>query len=112
MKGLSLFSSAGIAETYFNDCNIDIVVSNELLEKRNELHSALYPNCKSICGDITDIEVFNKILTSAQEEKCEFLLATPPCQGMSSLGKKDYDNDKRNYLIFYVFDIIDKNING
>ena len=26
---------------------------------------------------------------------------------MSSLGKKDYDNDKRNYLVFYAFDLID-----
>lgn len=109
MKGLSLFSSAGIAETYFKDCGIDIVVSNELIRKRNELHSALYPNCQSICGDITNSNVFNEILNITQKEKCEFLLATPPCQGMSSLGKKDYDNDKRNYLIFYVFDMIDKN---
>lgn len=109
MKGLSLFSSAGIAEIYFKDCGIDIVVSNELLSKRNDLHSALYPDCQSICGDITNSDVFDKVLNATKKEKCEFLLATPPCQGMSSLGKKDYDNDKRNYLIFYVFDMIDEN---
>lgn len=109
MKGLSLFSSAGIAETYFKDCGIDIVVSNELLSKRNDLHKALYPHCVSICGDITDDNVFNTILDEARNAGCEFLLATPPCQGMSSLGKKDYDSDKRNYLIFYVLDMIDKN---
>ncbi|MFA5471767.1 MAG: DNA cytosine methyltransferase, partial [Acholeplasmataceae bacterium] len=28
--------------------------------------------------------------------------------GMSSLGKKEYSTDKRNFLIFYVFDIMDK----
>ena len=34
MKGLSMFSSAGIAETYFKENNIDIVVASELIEKR------------------------------------------------------------------------------
>ena len=40
------------------------------------------------------------------------LVATPPCQGLSSIGKnktqKDFENDERNFLIFDVFDIIDK----
>ncbi len=108
MKGLSLFSGAGIAETYFKESGIDIVVSNELLKKRNDLHIYLYPDCTSICGDITNKKVFNSVLKMATAEKCEFLIATPPCQGMSSLGKKDYNNDKRNYLIFYVFDIMDR----
>lgn len=108
MKGLSLFCSAGIAETYFKESGIDIVVANELLPKRCELHSWLYPNCATICGDITNNEIFNNIVEKTKEENCKFLLATPPCQGMSSLGKKDYDNDKRNYLIFYVFDVVDQ----
>ena len=108
MKGISLFSSAGIAETYFKDCNIDIVGASELVSKRAELHKWLYPQCSMVCGDITNIENFKKIKNIANEEKCEFLLATPPCQGMSSLGKKDYDNDKRNYLIFYAMDLIDE----
>lgn len=107
MKGISLFSSAGIAEVYFKKCNIDIVGAIELLPKRAELHRWLYPNCEMICGDITNEKIFNHIKNIALNQKCEFLIATPPCQGMSSLGKKDYDNDKRNYLIFYAMDLID-----
>lgn len=41
-----------------------------------------------ICGDITNKEIFKLVNTSIKENKCEFLIATPPCQGMSSLGKK------------------------
>lgn len=108
MKGVSLFCSAGIAETYFKESGIDIVVANELIKKRCDLHSWLYPDCNTICGDITDKSIFNKILIDAKKNECKFLLATPPCQGMSTLGKKDYDNDRRNYLVFYVFDLIDK----
>ncbi|MEE1050115.1 MAG: DNA cytosine methyltransferase [Clostridia bacterium] len=107
MNGLSLFSSAGIAETYFKENNIDIVVASELVEKRCAVHSWIYKDCEMICGDITDSVVFNKVKNAAVKQKCKFLLATPPCQGMSSLGKKEYTNDTRNYLIFYVLDIID-----
>lgn len=107
MKGISLFSSAGIAETYLNDCGIEIVCACELLPKRADLHKWLYPKCKMVCGDITNTEIYNEVKKEALEKQCKFLLATPPCQGMSSLGKKDYDNDKRNYLIFYAMDMID-----
>jgi len=108
MKGISLFSSAGIAETYFKKCDIDIVCASELISKRADLHKWLYPNCDMVYGDITIKENFDKVKNKALKNKCEFLLATPPCQGMSSLGKKDYDNDKRNYLIFYAMDMIDE----
>ena len=102
-----MFSSAGIAETYFRDNGINIVVASELIEKRCELHSWFYKECEMICGDITQQEVFDSVRNMAIDKNCRFLLATPPCQGMSTLGKKDYDKDKRNYLIFYVFDMID-----
>lgn len=108
MKGISLFSGAGIAETYFEECGIEMVAASELMAKRAELHKWFYPNCEMVCGDITEKNNFDKVREVAIREKCEFLLATPPCQGMSSLGKKDYDNDKRNYLIFYAMDMIDE----
>lgn len=109
INGASLFSSAGIAETYFDEASIDIKVANELLPKRAELYKFLHKKTKMICGDITNKEIFKLINTSIKENKCEFLIATPPCQGMSSLGKKEYSTDKRNYLVFYVMDIIKDN---
>lgn len=108
MNGASLFCSAGIAETYFKAAGIDIVVASELLQKRCDVHSRLYPDCEMICGDITNDAVFRKVKESIVSKNCRFLLATPPCQGMSSMGKKDYTRDKRNYLIFYAFDMIDQ----
>ena len=107
MKGVSLFCSAGIAETYFKNNGIDIVVASELMQQRCDLHSWLYKDCKTICGDITSQEIFDNVKKETLHQNCKFLLATPPCQGMSTLGKKEYETDKRNYLIFYVFDLID-----
>ena len=109
INGASLFSSAGIAELYLKDVGIDIKVASELISKRCDLHEYLYPDCKMIRGDITNESVFGEINKTIHKNNCKFLLATPPCQGMSSLGKKEYSTDKRNYLIFYVFDLIDDN---
>lgn len=109
IKGASLFSSAGIAELYLKDVGIDIKIASELIARRCDLHKFLYPECKMIQGDITNESIFNAVNDEIHKNKCKFLLATPPCQGMSSLGKKEYSTDKRNYLIFYVLDIIDDN---
>lgn len=105
LKGLSLFSSAGIGETYFKDIGIDIKVANELIEKRANLYKAINPETNVICGDITDENVFNSII-EACNGKVDFILASPPCQGMSVAGKnrcqKTMEADERNYLITYV----------
>lgn len=104
MNGLSLFASAGIGETFLDLCGIDIITANELVPRRANLYKALYPNCNMICGDITDEGVFNKIIESSKG--IEFLLASPPCQGMSVAGKNRCQttmvSDERNYLVNYV----------
>jgi len=111
IKGISLFSSAGIAETYYSDINIDIVIANELLEKRVKMYKHFYPKTNIICGDIQNPKIKNEILSNITKD-IKLLVATPPCQGLSSIGKnktqKDFEKDKRNFLIFDVFDIIDK----
>ena len=99
MKGVSLFCSAGIAETYFKENGIDIVVASELIKQRCDLHSWLYKDCKTICGDITDPEVFDKVEKEVKLADCKFLLATPPCQGMSTLGKKEYERLLNYYKV-------------
>ena len=108
MRGLSMFAGAGIGETYLNDCGIDIVVANELVDKRATLYKKLYPNCKMICGDITNSDVFDKVIEFS--DKIDFLIASPPCQGMSVAGKnrckKTMMEDERNYLICYVIKAI------
>ena len=43
-------------------------------------------------------EIFDLVKKETLKNNCKFLIATPPCQGMSSLGKKDYEKDERNYL--------------
>lgn len=105
--GLSLFSGGGIAETYFKEVGINIAVANELLPKRAKFYQYTHPDTDMICGDITDDTVFNTVIDKALQAGATFLMATPPCQGMSTLGKREYIDDKRNSLIHYVLKAID-----
>ncbi len=101
IKGVSLFANVGIAETYIKNHNIQIAVANELLKNRAEFHAQMHKKCKMIQGDITNDEVFNSVLEESRKQQCDFLIATPPCQGMSLAGKMRED-DPRNSLIKYV----------
>ena len=104
LKGISLFSNVGIAETYLHSY-VNMFVANELLSIRAKFYQEMYPNTKMIQGNILDKEIFNKITNIALENKCDFLIATPPCQGMSIAGKQD-KNDSRNILITKVVEAI------
>lgn len=105
LKGVSLFSNVGVAETYLSDIGIDIVVANEIEPERAKFYSHLYPSAKMILGDICLETTRKQIVDTCKENNVEFLIATPPCQGMSLAGKMD-QNDPRNQLIFYAIDII------
>ena len=105
VKALSLFSNVGIAETYFENMGIDVVVANELVEERAMFYRHLYPRTDMICGDITEPEIFEKVKVRSKEEKVNLIIATPPCQGMSCAGSKNPD-DPRNFLIYYAIEMI------
>ncbi len=107
LKGLSLFANVGVAETYLEELGIEIVVANELEPKRAEFYSHLYPKTNMIVGDITDKDILNTIIEKSIKKNVDFLIATPPCQGMSLAGKMD-KFDKRNQLIYYAIEIIKK----
>lgn len=105
IKGLSLFANVGIAEAMFNEIGVDILLANEIDERRARFYSEVYPDTEMICGDITDDSVRNHIVDKAVEMGVNFIIATPPCQGMSVAGNRDPE-DPRNQLISYAIDVI------
>lgn len=105
LNGLSLFANVGVAEAYMKSIGVDIVLANELLPERAAFYSAVYPETEMVCGDITNSEVSEKIIKKAKEKEVDFIIATPPCQGMSKLGSMD-PHDVRNQLVYYAVEII------
>ena len=107
LNGLSLFSNVGIAEAYLKDVGIDVVLANEIDEKRAKFYQEVYSDAHMICGDITDQIIRDEIIKQAIQKNVEFIIATPPCQGMSEAGLR-LEFDPRNKLIFYAVDVIKK----
>lgn len=105
IKVLSLFSNVGIGETYLHKNNILVKVANDICTDRCILYKHLYPQTEVVCGDITKENVYKEIILKAKSNNCNFILATPPCQGMSIAGKLS-QNDPRNMLITKVVDSI------
>lgn len=112
INAISLFSSAGIGELNLHKGNLNFVAANELLEKRSETYKFFYPETKMFQGDIVNDELKFEMIEFAKTKNVKFLLATPPCQGLSSVGKNKHQNhfieDRRNFLVMEVFDYIDQ----
>lgn len=107
LNALSLFANIGVAEAYLERIGIDVVVANELIERRATLYSKIYPQTQMICGDITNDNIKKKIIESCKEKNVDIIMATPPCQGMSTAGQQDSD-DVRNKLICEVVEVVKK----
>lgn len=105
LRGLSLFANVGIAEAYLEDLGIDIKIANEIDPKRARFYSDIYKNTHMICGDITDNEIRDQIVKESISKEINFIIATPPCQGMSEAGLRQ-EFDARNKLVWYAIDVI------
>ena len=105
LKGLSLFANVGIAEAYLEEVGVDILIANEIDRDRARFYQDVYPNTHMICGDITDDTTRTAIVEEAIDRGVDFIIATPPCQGMSEAGLR-LEFDPRNQLISYAVDVI------
>lgn len=111
IKAISLFSSAGIGELRTRNLNIDVVAANELLPQRAACYKHFYPDTIMVCDDITKQSTKDAMIKYANNNGAKLLIATPPCQGLSTLGKNKvqdhYEKDRRNFLILEALDVID-----
>lgn len=110
INAVSLFSSAGIGELRLPS-TINVVIANELLDQRAACYSFFYPKTKMLQGDITCETIKSEIISVANKNNCKLLIATPPCQGLSTLGKNkgqiQFEKDNRNFLILEALKVID-----
>ena len=116
-NAVSLFCSSGIGDLGLKANHIDTVVACELLPERMRLFLHNHPEAKGFCGDIVQLK--NDIISYYKNNFSEppfIVIATPPCQGMSSNGMGTLLNnlkkgirpefDPRNRLIVPAVEIV------
>lgn len=107
LHGLSLFANVGIAEAYLRSVGVQIEVANEYLPERAKFYQHVYPDTLMIQGDITKKSTMDKVIAESKIRGVDFIIATPPCQGMSDAGLR-LEFDERNQLISYAVEAIKK----
>ena len=115
---ISLFSSAGVGCYGFKENGFECIATSELIKSRIDIQK--YNNkCKYqtgyICGDITDNNIQDKIYNEIDYWKnnenlidVDVVVATPPCQGMSTANYKKSNEQKRNSLVVEAVKIVKK----
>lgn len=117
MIAISLFSSSGIGDLGLRANGIDTAISCEIINDRVKMFGENFPNTKTFCGDIWVQK--NEIIQYYKNTFSEspfLIMATPPCQGMSSNGMGKmlsdfrkglrHEYDERNRLIIPAVHII------
>lgn len=116
-KAVSLFCSSGIGDLGLQANGIDTVVACELMPERARLFRHNHPEAKMFCGDIWELkdEIVKHYQTTFPQPPF-ILIATPPCQGMSSNGMGTILNnskrgerpefDPRNRLIVPAVEVV------
>ena len=104
MIGLSLFSNIGIAEMGLDPEKFKILFANEVDKRRSTLYGKIHASTIMIHGDIRSSNIKTKL---TENSEIDFIISSPPCQGMSTAGKND-KNDPRNNLVTHSIEIIKK----
>ena len=115
---ISLFSSAGIGCYGFTLEGFECIATNEFIERRLDIQK-VNNKCKYesgyIYGDITkpyiQSRLFKEIdLWKSKENlhKVDVLIATPPCQGMSTANYKKGNEINRNSLVVEAISLIEQ----
>lgn len=98
-KAVSLFSSSGIGDLGLKANNISTVIACEILNERMNLFHNNFPDAKCFQGDIWNLKDDIVSYYKTNYGEAPFLvMATPPCQGMSSNGMGKILNDYRKGL--------------
>lgn len=110
---VDLFSGAGGLGLGFKWAGWQPVVANDI-EKYYLQTYARNVHDSVVVGSITDSDIYNKILTIAQNERKKsgqapfWVLGGPPCQGFSTAGHKRTMEDERNHLFWDYKKLLDE----
>lgn len=85
-KTVSLFSNIGVGEAFLEQSGFGVTLACELDDDRCQTYRRIYPDVDVICGDISKPKVKEAYCDKAKD--AYLLIATPPCQGFSTLNTR------------------------
>jgi len=114
LTAVSLFSGGGLSDAGYLAAGFEVVVQAELDPTRAEIGKSNFPDSEWVIGDVrrTSDQIV-KAYKAATKRPLSLLVATPPCQGLSSSnpsrGKRATEdarkNAKRNALLLRIIQV-------
>jgi DNA (cytosine-5)-methyltransferase 1 len=101
---IDLFSGVGGLSLGAVHSGLDLVGAVELDKIASETHQINFPNVNHLTADVSELKGIRLLKTFNQSE-IYGLIGGPPCQGFSSIGKRDI-NDPRNQLFIHFFRLV------
>lgn len=98
---IDLFSGAGGLSYGFEMAGFNILLGIDNDEKALETFAKNHKNSKTICGDITKINM-DDIVKVIGNKKIDFIIGGPPCQGMSLAGPRKFDDPRNKLYLSYL----------
>ena len=104
-KVIDLFAGVGGMSLGFEMAGFDVVLANEYDKDIATAYKKNHSSTKMINEDITKLDL--QSVFEQYKGNIDVIIGGPPCQGFSSLGKRDA-NDEKNELVYEYIRIINE----
>lgn len=110
---VDLFSGAGGMSLGFEQAGFDVVAAVEYDPVHAATHAFNFPQCEVLCRDASLVAA-EDVLAAAQRGykrlhpgkpwpgRLDALIGGPPCQGFSTGGKREQDDERNDLLLHFV----------
>lgn len=101
--GIDLFAGAGGLSLGFEQAGFDVVAAVEIDPIHSAAHEYNFPNCKTICASVTDLEGSEiRAAAGIGDQEIDVVFGGAPCQGFSMIGKRALDDPRNDLVHHYV----------
>lgn len=104
-KVLDLFCGCGGLSKGFEMAGYNIVLGVDFNEPALKTYAYNHKGSKTLCGDLSISETFNKIDELIDGNTIDVVIGGPPCQGFSLTGPRNFD-DERNKLYLAMIEAV------
>ncbi|RSM84019.1 DNA (cytosine-5-)-methyltransferase [Amycolatopsis sp. WAC 01375] len=110
---VDLFAGAGGLSLGFEQAGFDVVAAVEYDPIHAMVHRFNFPECEVLCRDVRSLSAAD-VLSAAQKgmrrlrrpsnapPKIDVLIGGPSCQGFSSIGRRDEEDDRNDLLLEFA----------
>lgn len=101
-KVLDLFCGCGGLSKGFEMAGYNIVLGVDFNEPALRTYAYNHHGSKTLYGDLSSHETFEKIDALLEGEKIDVIIGGPPCQGFSLTGPRNFDDDRNKLYLAMI----------